>query len=164
MGSTGYTLRPATADDEAFLYALFASARPDAPLLASWPEAEREQFLRSQFTLQARHYTTHFPDAEHAIVLVDGAPVGRSWVDWRETEARVLDVALVPAVRGQGLGGRLLDDLKAEARRRGIPVTLHVEHNNPAAKRFYARHGFRVVKDIGTHDFLEWASDPADAK
>ncbi|MDJ0974805.1 MAG: GNAT family N-acetyltransferase [Planctomycetota bacterium] len=164
MTAAAYTLRPAAPDDEAFLYHLFVSARPDAHLLASLPAAEREPFLRSQFALQAHHYTTHFPDAEHAIVLVDGAPVGRSWVDWRETEARWLDVALLPEHRGGGLGARLLDDLKAEAARRGIPVTLNVEHNNVAAKRFYARHGFRLVEDIGTHEFLKWTPGPAEAK
>lgn len=154
--STPYTLRPVRPDDESFLYTLFVSARPDAPLLAAWPAAERERFLRSQFALQTHHYTTHHPEAEHAIVLVEGVSAGRTWVAWGEDEARWLDVALLPGHRGRGLGQRLLADLQAEATRRGVPVTLHVERNNPGARRFYLRHGFEVVEDIGTHERLRW--------
>lgn len=151
-----YTLRPAGPEDEAFLVALYATVRADAVHIDAWPEDQRDAFYRSQFDLQRRHYETYFPSSEHDIIVVAGEPVGRLWMDWRDDEAHMLDVGLMPAARGQGLGATILDDLKQRATERSLAMTLNVEHNNPDALRFYERHGFRRLKDIGTHWFMEW--------
>jgi hypothetical protein len=47
-------------------------------------------------------------------------------------------------VRGQGVGGTLLDALIAEAGRRGVGLCLTVRHDNPA-RRLYERVGFCLV-------------------
>ena len=158
---TGYDLRRATPEDEVFLCDLYASARPDAALLEAWPEAERTAFLRSQFELQQRHYETAFPDSQHDIILVEGRPAGRLWMDWRADEARCLDIALLPACRGAGLGSRLFEDLKIRACERGLPLTLSVEHGNPHAQRFYGKQGFRALRDLGSHVLMEWLPSAA---
>ena len=160
MGVT-YDLRPVAAADDDFLYALSVTARADGPLLETLPASDREHLLRSQFELQRRHYALHFPTSRHEIVLVGGRVVGRVWVDWRPEEARCLDIALLPDVRGAGLGGRIIEDLKAEGARRGVPLTLHVERNNPAARRLYERLGFRVEAATDTHTLMRW--DPQGA-
>jgi ribosomal protein S18 acetylase RimI-like enzyme len=67
-----------------------------------------------------------------------------------------MDIALLPAYRGQGIGTRLLDALLAQAQ--GAPVTLHVEPLNPA-QRLYRRLGFRLLEDRGVYHFLEWRPD-----
>ena len=43
-------------------------------------------------------------DCERNIILRDGVPVGRLWIDeWRD-QIRLVDIALVPECRGAGSG------------------------------------------------------------
>lgn len=54
-----------------------------------------------------------------------------------------------PAATGRGVGGLLMDDCLAEARRRACDaVQLSVWSENFGAQRFYARYGFEKVADI----------------
>jgi GNAT superfamily N-acetyltransferase len=39
---------------------------------------------------------------------------------------RIIDIALLPAWRGQGLGGAILRTLQDEAAAAGKPLTIHV--------------------------------------
>ena len=58
------------------------------------------------------------------------------------------DVSVTPGREGQGLGTRLLETLQAELRSRGvrrIDTSCHVD--NPRARAFYARQGFRSVNE-----------------
>jgi imidazolonepropionase-like amidohydrolase len=48
----------------------------------------------------------------------------------------------------------LIARLLAEATAAGLPVTIHVERENPAL-RLYARLGFRLAEDKGVYLFLE---------
>jgi GNAT superfamily N-acetyltransferase len=51
-------------------------------------------------------------------------------------------LSVLPEERGNGLGGRLLDEAYAELRRRGIgELALAVMEGNDDARRFYARRG-----------------------
>lgn len=59
--------------------------------------------------------------------------------------------AVDPAERGNGLGGRVIEDIVVRAGDR--PVVLEVERpgsNDMAARRigFYSRHGFRAIEDF----------------
>jgi len=50
----------------------------------------------------------------------------------------------IPALRGRGLGGLLLDAVDAELERRGIPDSvIGVLPQNAAAVRLYERRGYR---------------------
>ena len=77
LTARGLVLRPARGEDAPFLRALFETARPDAAILAAWPEAVRKPFLDQQFHFQTIHYARVYPDADRLIVVADGAPVGR---------------------------------------------------------------------------------------
>lgn len=58
-------------------------------------------------------------------------------------EGEILNVAVDPAGRGSGLGGRLLDDALARLRESGVrAVYLEVRDANAAARSLYARRGF----------------------
>ena len=63
---------------------------------------------------------------------------------WRTPdELHILNVAVAPARRGQGLGAALLGSALAEARRCGLArVTLEVRPGNTAALALYRAHGF----------------------
>lgn len=157
--AVSYTLRPALPTDEPFLRTLYGESRADELAPMAWDDATRDAFLDSQFDLQRTHYEQHYPRARHEIVLVQGEPAGRIWVEVRDTQVRLIDLSLRPGTRGQGVGGALLRDLRLEAGGLGLPVTLHVMHGNERAKRFYERMGFSDEQDVGSHLRMRW--DPA---
>jgi ribosomal protein S18 acetylase RimI-like enzyme len=91
------------------------------------------------------------PDTFLLLAERDGRAVGCALVVVAGTEAsievgeRVADLdtlSVLPEERGRGLGGRLLDEVYAELRRRGIgELSLAVMEGNDDARRFYARRG-----------------------
>ena len=97
--------------------------------------------LRMQWMAQRHGYQARYPHGEHQLVLVEGTAAGRLWVAREPEELRLVDVSLLPAHRGQGLGAGLLRSLQEEAARAGKPLRLHVTRNNPAL-RLYTRLGF----------------------
>ena len=147
-------LRPADRDDEPFLFALYASTRAEELAIVPWDDAQKDAFLRMQFEAQRRHYATYYPAAAHDVVIVDGEPAGRLYVDRREDEIRIVDIALLPAYRGRGIGSALLTPILEEADAGGKTVSIHVEHNN-RARRLYERLGFVEVAEQGVYALLE---------
>lgn len=58
-------------------------------------------------------------------------------------EAEILNIAILPDHRHQGLGQKLLADLMADAKSRGVRrMTLEVRKSNEAARKLYASQGF----------------------
>jgi ribosomal-protein-alanine N-acetyltransferase len=58
----------------------------------------------------------------------------------------VQNIAVRRASQGRGIGAALLDELLAEAARRGAPVVaLEVAADNATARRLYERRGFTLV-------------------
>jgi ribosomal protein S18 acetylase RimI-like enzyme len=160
------TLRPARADDAIFLRALYATTREDELSALAWSEAQRELFLSLQLEAQERHYRTSYPHAHFNVIEHDGAPVGRLIVDRGESLIRLVDIALLPAHRGAGLGSALLRELQEEAAPKGSAIVLHVVRTNPAL-RLYERLGFRVVREEAIYVAMEWrpgAETPLEAQ
>lgn len=149
--TTPHRLRPATADDRPALLAVYASTRADELALTGWSDAQRQAFVEMQFSAQWQHYWQHHPQSQCQLVVADspptgadpgGACLGRLWVDRSARQVHVLDIALLPAARGRGLGTALLQALMAEAGQRGVPLLVSVEVHNPA-RSLYDRLGFR---------------------
>jgi ribosomal protein S18 acetylase RimI-like enzyme len=153
-GSLEIRLRPEQPEDGEFLYRLYASTRADEIALSAWSEVQKEAFLRSQFHLQSRHYHRYYPGASFDVLVHGTQPIGRLYVYHGPAEIRLMDIALLPQYRFQGLGTSLLTQLLDEAARAGKPLTLHVERNNPAA-RWYERFGFRPVAEAGPYLQME---------
>ena len=109
-----------------------------------------------QFDAQDAWWREHYAQASFDVILVDGEPAGRLYVLRGESEIRIVDIALLPEQRGNGVGSSLLRDLLAEADAAGKSVTIHVERMNPAL-RLYERLGFAVAEDKGVYLFLERA-------
>jgi ribosomal protein S18 acetylase RimI-like enzyme len=147
--------RPEQQDDEAFLYALYASTRAGEMALTDWDDAQKDAFLRMQFGFQTTHYRRHYGDASFQIILLDGRPIGRLYVHYRPRDVRLMDIALVPEHRGTGIGQWIVGNLLEEAARLHTPVTLHVEPYNRAL-RLYERLGFRTVEQRDMNLFMEW--------
>jgi ribosomal protein S18 acetylase RimI-like enzyme len=119
-----------------------------------WDDAQKDAFLRMQFEAQDAWWQENYAEASFDVILADGEPVGRLYVHRGPSEIRIVDIALLPEHRGNGIGTRLLDDLLAEGDARGKSVTIHVERMNPAL-RLYERLGFSVAEDKGVYLFLE---------
>ena len=61
-------------------------------------------------------------------------------------EGELFNIAVSPALRGQGIGGALLDHVLMEGARRGVKtVFLEVRKGNVAAQRLYLSRGFQPV-------------------
>jgi ribosomal protein S18 acetylase RimI-like enzyme len=157
------TLRPVGEGDEGFLYQVYASTRHEELAPVPWTEAQKADFLRMQFGAQSRYYAENYPDAAFLVVLRDGRPAGRLYVDRRPDGIRIIDIALLPEHRGAGIGTALLADLLAEGDREGKPVSLRVERFNPAL-RLYERLGFRRIDDTGVYYLLERPAGGADVR
>lgn len=151
---TAIALRPARTDDASLLFTVFASTRDFELEVLRLPPAQAELFLRQQFHAQATQYALHYGDGDHSIIEVDGVAAGRLWVVRWEREIRVVDIAILPAHRGLGVGTRLLGDVIARGQSEGVPVTIHVEVHNPA-RRLYERLGFRLREDKGIYLLME---------
>jgi ribosomal protein S18 acetylase RimI-like enzyme len=150
-------LRPVESDDEPLLFRVYASTRTDELAVVPWVEEQKEAFLRAQFDAQTRWYREHYASGSFDVVLVDGRPCGRLYVHRGAGEIRIVDLALLPACRGEGVGTALLRDILAEADAAGKRTTIHVERLNPAL-RLYERLGFSVAEDKGVYLLLERAS------
>jgi GNAT superfamily N-acetyltransferase len=140
------TFRPIRPGDEPFLLEVYASTRAEELAQVDWTPAQKEDFLRMQFDAQHRHYQAHYPGAMFAIVLQGESPIGRLYLYRGLREFRVIDIALLPAHRGAGVGTRILTEILHEAAQAGKPVSIHVERFN-RARALYQRLGFETIEE-----------------
>ena len=147
-------LRPVRSSDRDFLLAVYASTREEELAPVPWTNAEKAAFIEQQFEAQDAYYRQHYAGATFEVIEADGAPVGRLYVARWKDEIRIMDIAVLPEHRGNGVGSSLLRDLLDEADAAGKSVTIHVERLNPAL-RLYERLGFSVAEDKGVYLFLE---------
>jgi len=135
------TLRPADADDEAFLFELFASTREEFNFLE---ETQKQAILKMQYDARRFQYEEGYPQAEASIILLGDGPVGRMLVDEGEHAITLVDIAVLPEYRGSGIGTQLLQNLLKRAVDARKPVKLQVFESNPAV-RLYERLGFSQI-------------------
>ena len=149
------TFRPVDVQDGEFLCALYASTRSEELAQVDWPEHQKEAFLHMQFEAQHWYHQEYYREASLQLILLDGKPIGRLYVQRWPGEIRLIDISLLPEHRGNGLGTGLLQDLQSEAAEACMCLTIHVEKFNPAL-RLYTRLGFRQEADRGVYWFLKW--------
>jgi GNAT superfamily N-acetyltransferase len=155
----GIACRPATDADLPVLAETYFSTRAEEVAQTGWPVEAQHRFLLQQFEAQHRHYRDHYPKAEWLVIERGGAALGRLYIEEWERELRVIDIALLPAARGGGIGGALLEDLIDDAAATGKAVSIHVERMNPAM-RLYLRLGFAKVDEHGIYDLMERPAGP----
>lgn len=157
---TEIALRPETAGDEALSCAIYGSTRAEELTRVPWTDEQKTAFVVMQFEAQRSYYREVYPDAAFDIVLVDGEEAGRLYVARLPGEIRVVDIALLPAYRGRGVGATLLGGIFDEARATGRKVVIHVEFENPA-RTLYDRLGFVAVEEVGVYIRMEWTPPAA---
>jgi len=145
------TLRPLTRDDVVLVAALEA---------AIFPTPWTEQLFDDELAAPGRAW----------IVAADetGAIVGYAGVGvFAGGEAHVMNIAVAPARRQQGLGARLLDAVTRAAANLGAErITLEVREHNEAALALYAAAGYESAGirpnyyGTGEHAEIMWADVP----
>lgn len=131
-----YTLRPATAADFDFLFALHAATiRRAVEATWGWDKA-----------FQANYFREHFVAEENQVIVVDGQDVGVLKLEERDGDLFIGLIEIAPAFQGAGLGSQIIRDVVASAFACGRGVALHVLKANPGARRLYERLGFQVVE------------------
>jgi ribosomal protein S18 acetylase RimI-like enzyme len=144
IGVPVISLDPVFPSDEPLLYQTYAGTRTEEMALTGWSAEQQETFLRMQYEAQRRSYRMQFPDAEYWVIRCDEVAVGRLIVDRTPEEIHVMDIALLPEFRAQGIGSTVMEAIMNEALQAEKTVRLHVERFNPAL-RWYERLGFGVV-------------------
>ncbi|MFK7972212.1 MAG: GNAT family N-acetyltransferase [Bacteroidia bacterium] len=147
--------QPITDADLPFLNKLYASTREEELSVTGWSSKEKTAFLDQQFHAQHTFYQEQFAKARFDIIIQDQTPIGRRYIEVRSDEIRLIDIALLPAYRGQGIGKTLMEQVLDEGRMHNLPVRIHVEQHNPAM-RLYTRLGFEKIGDTGVYFLMEW--------
>ncbi len=143
MSKQTATLRAATPEDEAFLFALFASTRDEFNFLE---EVQKQALLKMQYDARRFQYEEGYPQAEGGIILLNDRLAGRMLIAENEHAITLVDIALLPEYRGSGVGTQLLQNLLTRAVNAGKPVKLQVFKTNPAL-HLYERLGFKQFSD-----------------
>ncbi|MCA1817014.1 MAG: GNAT family N-acetyltransferase [Acidobacteria bacterium] len=151
-------LRAVAPEDDEFLLEVYASSRADEMALAThWTDEQKRAFLRWQLGAQRADYERNYPGADYDVILVDGRPAGRLWVERTREGIHLLDIALLPWAQRRGVGASLVGELIEEARASGKSLSHTVFITNDGARRFYERLGFVVTGEAGgAYLLMEW--------
>ena len=156
LESEAITFRPIkdTKEDLDFLYKVYASTRAQEMAMTGWNEPQVEEFLHMQFDFQHKQYMENYKKAAFDIILYHKRPVGRLYVDRRQDDIRIVDIALLIEFRRQKIGSKIMKELIAEADEKNVALSLHVEHNNPAMG-LYETLGFEKKEMAGIYYFMK---------
>ena len=160
MDADKISLRLATDDDRPFLVRVYGGTREEELAVTDWTREQKDAFIEMQFTAQDTYWREHYVGAEFFVIerrREDGSTegIGRLYLHGRTQELRLMDIAILPTFRGQGIGTLLLNQLIERAASEGKSLTIHVEQFNPA-RALYERLGFRRIGEFGAYFLLEW--------
>lgn len=153
-------LRPVEEKDNLFIEAVYRSTREKELALTNWTEQQKQAFIIMQSMAQLADYKKNCPGAVYQIIIYKKQAAGRFYTWENENEIRVIDITLLPAFRGKGIGTHLLKELIEKSNAFQKKISLHVEPDNPALK-LYSRLGFVYVKKNGRHYYMERSPDTA---
>lgn len=152
-------VREEQAADLLFCLELFTSTRIAELEALPWSTEQKAAFCKQQFEAQHQHYVTNSPSAEFLVIEQRGERIGRLYIELTDNEFTLMEITLLPVLRGQGIGTAITAELLVQAHRLGRVMSLHVEPNNPA-RRLYERLGFTVKDEIAFYLFMT-CSPPA---
>ena len=158
LRAQGFAARTEREEDVPFLQHLYATTRERELAMLPWPPAQKDAFVLQQFEAQRRHYRAHHCGAAFVVITRNDVPVGRLYLQRGPTTYHVIDITLLPEMRGLGIGTTILQTLIAQARTEQVGVGLMVEQINPA-QGLYRRLGFRQVGAGDVYLEMEWRAD-----
>ena len=142
-----HQLRPAVPDDQAQLWDIKRRCLRTYVELTwgSWDE-----------DVQRARFDASFEPAEIQVISAAGVEVGYLAARRGPHEIQLLNLMIAPEFQRRGLGTAVLQDLRAEAQTRRVPIRLQVMKVNPA-RRLYERLGFTVTEETATHFRMRWS-------
>jgi ribosomal protein S18 acetylase RimI-like enzyme len=153
--------RSAGPEDERMLFALFAEDKRAEFLAGGLAESLVRSLIQMQYRGRAMTYAARYPASGNSILIADdGTPVGRLLLDrgmactpecWR-----IVDIAVLAAHRGKGLGTQILKECQRLSEAAGAGLELQVAPGNPA-RRLYERLGFHAVREDATSVEMVWS-------
>lgn len=149
------TLRPESHRDEPFIRQLNLETIAADLGASAWPEPMRSHLLGVQYAGRRQSHRMNFPAAASHVIEANGADAGWVVVNTTPDEVRVVEIMVLPALHGRGIGTAVLREILAAAAVSGKPVRLNVYITNHAAIRLYERLGFRRTGGDETQHFLE---------
>lgn len=150
--------RPARTEDEALLFALFASDKRVEFAAFGVPAEQAEILVDMQYRGRKMTYAAEYPLAEDWILLAhNGLPVGRLLINRRPDCWRILDIAILPEHRGCGLGTSVIEECQARCKEAGVKLELQVAAANPA-RTFYERLGFCILREDSLAFEMVWSA------
>jgi ribosomal protein S18 acetylase RimI-like enzyme len=149
------TTRPATPEDEDFLWRLYVSTRAGEIAAFGWPPQQADAFLRMQYRARTGSYSAAYPHAQYNILLQGDSRAGAMIVNRSAQEIRLVDIALLPEHRNRGYGTCEVTNLIRQSIVLGVPLRLSVRQGNPAI-RLYQRHGFISLSEDAVYIEMEY--------
>jgi len=145
-------IRKATQNDIEFLASV--SLLANEKRLSAETSWNAEHFVKQARTSAKREVQGKVKDSITYVIECDCTPVGRLRVIRPGNEIHIAGIQILPIHQQKGTGSRVLRTMIREAMEKALPLTLEVEKNNPNAKRFYLRLGFKVEEDRGDREFV----------
>ncbi len=140
--------------DGPFIQKLYRSTRERELDQTNWPEDQKHMFIVMQLIAQLADYEKKFKDASYQLILYKKEPAGRLYLWESEREIRIIDMSLLPAFQGKGIGKDILSNIIQEAKQKNKIASLYVTVDHPA-KKMYERIGFKKVSGTLTHEYME---------
>jgi ribosomal protein S18 acetylase RimI-like enzyme len=148
-------VRPCVPSDDPFLYDVFASTWQSE--VATLPNQNLAQHvLRIQHIAQERRFASSHPGYQRYLVLADGHPAGRLYLQEQGLTLHIVDLTLMPQFRSRGIGTMLFRDLFALAIRQSRSISTRVDRSNRRATDLHASLGFRLVAVDDLDHHFEW--------
>lgn len=141
--------------DDMFKRALYAATRDDLRQLPM-PAEFIDHLISMQQKIHETGQRNAFPHAEYWIVEDRGEPVGRVVLDTSSKEWRLVDIAIAPKARRQGVGGAVLRALQQRAAGQQAHIGLAVARSNDGARRLYLAAGFQVREADALREQMVW--------
>jgi len=151
------SVRPALPQDNQFVHELIYAVLFEQLCADTWDPAIRDQLLNLQIRAKHGSYRVVHPNADYAIVMLDGQRVGRMIIDRSGEFYHLVDISIAPQHRRAGIGTRMVLALCMEAEMMRKNVRLYVSITNPRATALYRRLGFRVIENLETDTLMERA-------
>ena len=139
-------LRPESPQDEPFIRRVVIETVASELGASAWPEPMRSHLLGIQYTARRASHRLNYPEAVRHVIQADGASAGWVVVATTTDEIRIVDIMILPEMRGRGIGTATLREILSIARGQGKPVLLNVNLTNHGAIRLYERLGFRRIR------------------
>jgi ribosomal protein S18 acetylase RimI-like enzyme len=141
-----FELRAATLDDREAIFALYERLfRHHIDQIWGWDPA-----------WQTANFAEEWRIARTKMIIAGGELSGYLQLKSEPDHDYILSLGIVPDSQGQGIGRRLMSDLKRDAAERSLSLRLSVFSTNPRALKFYETLGFRVTDVTPEFHRLEW--------